>query len=55
MSDFQDAFTLMLSCSLCGTYYGYADLVVACEQADAAAVADTCQAAEAYRKRRGGP
>jgi hypothetical protein len=40
MSDFEAALRLLLSCSMCGTYYGYSDLVVACEQADAAALED---------------
>jgi hypothetical protein len=38
--NYEDIRRLLLSCSLCGTYHGAADLVVACEQADAAALAD---------------
>jgi hypothetical protein len=38
-SDYEGIRRQLLSCSLCGTYQGDADLVVACEQADAAALA----------------
>jgi hypothetical protein len=38
MNEIDAALRHLLSCSLCGTYYGYSDLVVACEQACAAAL-----------------
>jgi hypothetical protein len=49
MSDFEAALRLLLSCSMCGTYYGYSDLVVACEQADAAALEEALAALYAER------
>jgi hypothetical protein len=49
MGDFEAARRLLLSCSICGTYYGYSDLVVACEQADAAALEEAYAALYAER------
>jgi hypothetical protein len=47
VNDFEAIRRQLLSCSLCGTYQGDADLVVACEQADAAALADAWAALRA--------
>jgi hypothetical protein len=49
MSDFEAFKRRLLSCSLCGTYYGYSDLVVACEQADASAFEAALAAVHAER------
>jgi hypothetical protein len=40
VSDFEAIRRQLLSCSLCGSYHGDAEKVVACERADAAALAD---------------